>query len=268
MSFSKTSLKKVKISVAIVFYNPTKDDEKQTLENIERLNSIDSFDFSFYLIDNASPNRKLNIKLPVRIKNVYIKYLEKNKGFGAGHNSILEDINSDFHIIMNPDIDIEDLDGFIKAIYYMQGHKNIVMLSPLVRNETDGNIQYLNRKIPTVFDLFIRFLGPNFFSKRQASFTKKANGYNHIQLAENATGSFMMIRTYALKKIQGFDTSYFMYFEDTDLTRRISIEGKVIFFPYLTVIHGWRRENHTLRGLKPMIISMVKYFNKWGWKWI
>ena len=59
-----------------------------------------------------------------------------------------------------------------------------------------------------------------------------------------------------------------MYFEDTDLTRRISDEGEVIFFPYLTVIHGWRRDNHTLKGLKPMIISMVKYFNKWGWKWI
>lgn len=149
MSFSKTGLRKVKISVAIVFYNPTKDDEKQTLENIERLNSIDSFDFSFYLIDNASPDRKPNIKLPVQIKNVYIKHLEKNKGFGAGHNSILADIDSDFHIIMNPDININDIAGFIKAINYIQINRDVVMLSPLVRNESDGKIQYLNRKEPT-----------------------------------------------------------------------------------------------------------------------
>lgn len=265
MSFSKTGLRKVKISVAIVFYNPTKDDEKQTLENIERLNSIDSFDFSFYLIDNASPDRKPNIKLPVQIKNVYIKHLEKNKGFGAGHNSILADIDSDFHIIMNPDININDIAGFIKAINYIQINRDVVMLSPLVRNESDGKIQYLNRKEPTVFDLLIRFLGPSFFPKRQAQFVKKENGYSHIQPDDNATGAFMIARTKVLKSINGFDTRFFMYFEDTDLTKRISKKGKVIFYPYFTVVHGWKRENHSIKGISFMVKSMILYFNKWGW---
>lgn len=268
MSFSKTSLKKVKISVAIVFYNPTKDDEKQTLENIERLNSIDSFDFSFYLIDNASPDRKLNIKLPVQIKNVYIEYLEKNKGFGAGHNSILENINSDFHIIMNPDVSVYDITGFIKAIDFLQTHKSIVMLSPMVRNKNNGGIQLLNRKEPTVFDLFIRFLGPTYFPKRQAAFVKKKSGYNHIQIDENATGSFMIIRTTIFKSIDGFDERFFMYFEDTDLTKRVSQKGMVVFYPYFTIIHAWKRDNHSAKGIKFMLKSMVLYFNKWGWRWI
>lgn len=57
-----------------------------------------------------------------------------------------------------------------------------------------------------------------------------------------------------------------MYFEDTDLTKRMAEEGKVIFFPYFTIVHGWKRDNHTLKGLRPMILSMIKYFNKWGWK--
>ena len=268
MVLSENKLKKISISISIVFYNSSEKDVKKVLSTLKKLNSLSEFTFSFFLIDNAStPELHLDLE-NLQMHNVYIKRLEVNNGFGAGHNAVLGDLNSDFHIIMNPDIDIEDLDGFVKAVSYMQEHKNIVMLSPLVRNETDGDIQYLNRKMPTVFDLFIRFLGPNIFPKRQASFTKKQNGYDHIQQAENATGSFMIIRTYNLKKVQGFDTSYFMYFEDTDLTRRISDEGEVIFFPDLTVIHGWRRDNHTLKGLKPMIISMVKYFNKWGWKWI
>ena len=223
----------IKISVSIVFYNSTEIDIKRVFQNMS---------------------------------NVHVKYLQRNDGFGAGHNSVLKDLDSDYHIIMNPDVSLNDTDGLIKAINYMNSHSDVVLLSPLVRNENDNQIQYLNRMEPTVFDLLIRFLGPNFFSKRQSKFVKKLGGYDHIQLEENATGSFMLTKTIELKKINGFDTRFFMYFEDTDLTKRMAEEGKVIFFPYFTIVHGWKRDNHTLKGLRPMILSMIKYFNKWGWK--
>lgn len=260
---------KLKISVAIVFYNPNPKDVEQALSNIQRLCAIDSFDFSFYLIDNASPKQDLASLLPRKLGNkIFFKKLNKNNGFGSGHNSIIHTIDSDFHIVMNPDIDIQDVDGFTRAINYMEHNKDVVLLSPLVRNKNDGEIQLLNRKEPTVFDLFIRFLGPRFFANRQADFEKKGYGYDHIQIDENATGSFMVLRTKDFKYINGFDSKFFMYFEDTDLTKRISERGKVIFYPYLTVVHGWKRENHTIKGLIPMVKSMITYFNKWGWKWI
>lgn len=240
---------RLRISVAIVFYNPTKDDVVQTLVNIKKLSSIKKYNFSFYLIDNASPERKLKMLLPSTLNNnIYISVLKENKGFGSGHNSVLNEINSDLHIVMNPDIAINDVSGFIRAVNFMNIHKEIVLLSPLVRNRSNGHIQFLNRKEPTVFDLFIRFMGSNFFPKRQAEFVKKKHGYDHVQIDENATGSFMMIRTKAFKFIHGFDSKFFMYFEDTDLTKRISEIGQVIFYPYLTVIHGWKRDNHTLKS--------------------
>lgn len=260
-------LRDIKISVAIVFYNPTLEDVKQTLSNIKRLNSIKNFSFSFYLIDNASPNQELETLLPNDLEdNIYSKVLDNNNGFGSGNNSILDDINSDYHIIMNPDIEVKDLVGFIKAIGFMEKHNEVVLLSPMVRNKDNNEIQFLNRKKPTVFDLFIRFMGPKCFPKRQRLFEKRKNGYDHIQIDENATGSFMLVRTNKLQEVRGFDPEYFMYFEDTDLTRRLSQKGKVIFFPYFEVKHGWKRENHTLKGIIPMLKSMVVYFNKWGWK--
>lgn len=266
---SKIGAEKIKVSVGIVFYNPTSENIRQTFFNIKQLSSINSFDFSFYLIDNASTDRILQEMIPQKLdENVHCIKLGKNKGFGYGHNSIINKLNSDYHIIMNPDIELKDMNGFVKAINYMQQHNNIVLLSPLVRNQSDGKVQLLNRKEPTVFDLFIRFLGPNVFPKRQSDFVKSKHGYDHIQANENATGSFMMVRTIIFKKIGGFDTNFFMYFEDTDLTKRISAKGKVIFFPYLTVMHGWKRDNHSIRGIASMIKSMIVYFNKWGWRWI
>lgn len=266
---SKLGLRKIKISVAVVFYNPSKEDVNRTLNNIKLLSSIGLYDFSFYLIDNASPKQSLRSLLPKTLDNsIHYKLLKKNDGFGTGHNSIINFIDSNFHIVMNPDIEIRDISGFVKAINYMESNKEVVLLSPLVKNKSNGNIQMLNRKEPTVFDLFIRFIGPNFFKKRQAEFVKREHGYDHIQIDENATGAFMLIKTSSFKKVGGFDTKFFMYFEDTDLTKRLMKKGKIIFFPYFVVMHGWKRENHTLKGIEPMLKSMFMYFNKWGWKWI
>ena len=42
---------KNKISVAVVFYNPTRAELQQTKCNIEKLMTLTTYQFSFYLID-------------------------------------------------------------------------------------------------------------------------------------------------------------------------------------------------------------------------
>lgn len=267
MQKSNTYLKK-RVSVAVVFYNPTREELRQTNCNIEKLMSLTDFQFDFYLIDNGSTTRKLDRAVFAKVQDtVTFIELKRNKGFGNGHNTILSQLNSQYHVVMNPDIKLDDLEGFTNALNYLDQHKQVVLLSPLVRDEETGQIQYLNRKLPTVFDLFIRFLGPRVCPQRQQQFTKRADGYDHLQTEENATGSFMVLRTAAFKQIHGFDPRFFMYFEDTDLTVRLSKIGQVIIYPSFEVYHGWQRANHSLKGVFPMIHSMVKYFNKWGWKW-
>ncbi|MGM9892166.1 glycosyltransferase [Limosilactobacillus sp.] len=259
---------KKRISVAVVFYNPTREELQQTKQNIKKLMSLTAFQFSFYLIDNGSSTRKIDRAFFDDLSNI-ITFIEteENRGFGKGHNTVLSQLDSCYHVVMNPDIKLKDLTGFMDAISYLDQHEEVVLLSPLVRDKETGKVQYLNRKLPTVFDLLIRFLGPRAFPQRQRQFTKQLDGYDHIQVEENATGSFMLLRTATFKEVGGFDPRFFMYFEDTDLTVRLSKIGKVIIYPSFMVYHGWRRANHSIRGVFPMIKSMVQYFNKWGWKW-
>ncbi|MEY8441476.1 glycosyltransferase [Lactobacillaceae bacterium 24-114] len=257
-----------KVSVSVVFYNPAKEELHQTKYNIQKLMALNNFQFEFYLIDNGSPLRKIDEEIFNDIQDtVTIIKLEENCGFGKGHNTVLSKLSSQYHIVMNPDIRFNDLEGFQKAINYLDSHREAVLISPLVRDAKTGHIQYLNRKLPTVFDLLIRFMGPHVFPKRQKQFTKYSSGYDHIQIEENATGSFMLVRTQVFKQVHGFDPRFFMYFEDTDLSVRLAKEGKLIMFPSLTVYHGWRRANHSFKGMFPMLQSMAKYFNKWGWQW-
>lgn len=266
---NSTHNSQVNISVAVVFYNADNEELQLTKENIHKLLSLSDFNFQFYLIDNGSPVKKINKKIFQNIDSSCIHFMDlpKNVGFGQGHNSILPCLNSNYHLIMNPDIHLNNMSGFREAIAYLEQNKQVVLLSPLVRNSNTGEIQYLNRNLPTVFDLAIRFLGDWAFPKRQERFTRSSYGYDHVQAEDNATGSFMILRTPAFKKVHGFDPRFFMYFEDTDLTVRLNRIGKVVIYPKLTVYHGWQRANHSIKGISPMLKSMVKYFNKWGWQW-
>lgn len=57
-----------------------------------------------------------------------------------------------------------------------------------------------------------------------------------------------------------------MYFEDTDLIRRMYRVSKTVFYPYVTIIHAHKAEHRTNKTLlKISIESAIKYFNKYGW---
>ena len=87
---------------------------------------------------------------------------------------------------------------------------------------------------------------------------------------EFATGCFMFIRTSVFQKLEGFDPRFFLYQEDSDLSRRI-LEmnlGSIVYHPDMVVTHRWARENtRTLRGCMRQVRSIFKYFLKWGISW-
>lgn len=166
------------ISVATVFYNHSEDEIASVVEQAKKIAHF--YDVTLYLIDNYSESIETQQAVKKFAQNesgflVISVCLEKNEGFAIGNNSILNQLNSDYHVIMNPDVVIPDPNGFKSAIEYMDANPEVGMLMPLIKGE-DGKIQYLNRREPTIFDLGIRFLGPNFFKKRQEAFVKKMTG--------------------------------------------------------------------------------------------
>ena len=87
---------------------------------------------------------------------------------------------------------------------------------------------------------------------------------------EFATGCFLLIRTDVFRKLNGFDSRFFLYQEDSDLSRRVLNErhGSIVYHPDMCVTHSWARENtRTFRGRMRQIRSVVKYFAKWGISW-
>lgn len=57
-----------------------------------------------------------------------------------------------------------------------------------------------------------------------------------------------------------------MYAEDLDLCRRIGNVSKTIFYPHVFVYHSYEKGSYkNFKLLIYHIISIIKYFNKWGW---
>jgi N-acetylglucosaminyl-diphospho-decaprenol L-rhamnosyltransferase len=54
---------------------------------------------------------------------------------------------------------------------------------------------------------------------------------------EQASGVALVVRADALRRIGGFDPGYFLYFDDTDLCRRLGREGAIDLLPSATVTH-------------------------------
>ena len=197
----------------------------------------------------------------------------KRAGYGENHNINLERAQGRYFVIMNSDM-LVDKDILINLITFIDKHEDIGVVSPNILNE-DGTVQGLNKRYPTITDLFIRRFIPRYFSefpivrKRLDYYEMRDIGYDHIYDVPCLSGSFMFCRTDLLRKLRGFDPKYFLYFEDFDLCRRVQKTHRTVYNPCASVIHFWKRGAHFNWVFTYYFIrSAFLYFNRWGYKFI
>ncbi|WP_250534518.1 glycosyltransferase family 2 protein [Caballeronia sp. AZ10_KS36] len=196
-----------------------------------------------------------------------------NVGYGRGHNLAIERASSRYHLILNPDIEL-DADALTHALTFMDAHPEVGLLSPQII-EDDGSRQYLCRRYPTVFDLFIRGFLPR---SMRAPFKARLARYEMRDVIGDkdivwdppiVSGCFMLFRTEVLKKLGGFDPRYFLYFEDYDLSLRTHDVARVAYVPSVRVLHhGGDAAGKGWTHIKLFIASAYKFFSRFGWKWL
>jgi GT2 family glycosyltransferase len=255
-----------RLNISIVLYHNREEQIKKAIESV--LNT--DLNITLYLVDNSSTNslRELE-RIDKRI--VYI-FNNSNLGFGKAHNIALKksiEKNIPYHLVLNPDVYFEK--GVLEELYdFMENNKDVGLVMPKVLYP-NGNIQYLCKLLPTPLDLFgRRFLnfGPfkKIVEKRNEVYELRFTGYDKIMEVPYLSGCFMFIRVEVLKKVGLFDERFFMYLEDTDLSRRIHKVAKTVYYPYVHIYHGYGKGSYkSLKLLYYHIKSAIKYFNKYGW---
>lgn len=253
----------MKFSASIVLYKSDFNEIKKLANDIFKYQE----EITLFLVDN-SPENQLETLSQLH-QNIQYIHLADNPGFGSGHNKAIEkafDINSNYHFVVNPDILIEE-DVFTPMIQYMEENGKVGMMMPQILNE-DGTVQNLPKLLPSPFSIILRkFKKPdtyykNFINEYELRYVKKDLIYNVPILS----GCFTLLRMDTVKEIGMYDDRFFMYFEDWDLSRRINQKYKTIYFPKVSVIHGYESgANKNSRLFKIFVNSAISYFNKWGW---
>lgn len=250
----------IKVSIGIVTYNNADKIEK-LLESVYAYTTGVSFEI--YIVDNNSSDRTIEI-VKNKYPDVIIINMDKNLGFGAGHNQLLKKVESDYHLILNPDIRLSE-DTISILAEYLENNIDVAMVTPKILNE-DGTEQHLPKKKPQFKYMLAGRLADKskHFSKIRDKYTRKNEDLSQTTEIDFATGCFLLLRTEVFRKIEGFDDMFFMYLEDADLTLRVKKSGKVVFNPHTYVVHSWERTSaKSLKYLFIHISSMRKFMKKW-----
>ena len=157
-------------------------------------------------------------------------------GFGENHNQAFRMASGHLFAVVNPDIRISK-SPFARLAMAAKapgvGASAPVVLSP------GGAIEDNVRQFPTVGRLAVRVL-----LKRRLPhyrYTPDAN-----MPVDWAAGMFIVFNREAFKSIGGFDTHFFMYFEDADICRRLWDSGySVLLVPGAEVVHDAQRNSHS-----------------------
>ncbi|MDD4333248.1 MAG: glycosyltransferase family 2 protein [Patescibacteria group bacterium] len=221
------------------------------------------------VVDNASFD---GIAEELKIKFPEVKFIqsEKNLGMGGGNNLGIAKANGEFILILNPDIILER-DSIKNLYHFLKNRSEIGLAAPKLLNP-DGSLQYsCFREYKFFTPIFRRtFLG-KYAQKHLNNFLMLDFSHNEPREVDWVMGSCILFKKEILSKIGGgFDRRYFMYFEDTDLCRRIRKNNlKVVYYPQSQVVHDHARESakhnwfvaiFTNKLAREHIKSFIKYF--------
>lgn len=257
---------KHKINASVVLYNTGVEDLQNLFSSFKNTSSINTL----FVVDNSPTDKlyKIVISLTEHF-NIHYIHLPENPGFGAGHNEAFKrsiEQKVDFHAVINPDVTFTD-DVFSPIVDYIISNHEVGMIMPQILNE-DGTRQNLPKLLPSPYSVLLRKL-----RRPRKVYEKFINTYELRFVGENITyqapilsGCFTVFRISALQEVGLYDDRFFMYFEDWDMSRRMHKKFKTIYFPKISIIHGYESGANKNRKLFVIFVkSCIKYFNKWGW---
>ncbi|MEN9946158.1 MAG: hypothetical protein RLZZ293_544, partial [Pseudomonadota bacterium] len=229
------------INISIVLY---KNKPNQVIDLIQDILSSKDIKLNhIYLIDH-SPTNDLNQLSQIASQVIYY-FNPSNLGYGAGHNlAIKHSINNliDFHLVVNPDIRFNQ-QVLAELIQFMLNKPQVGLVMPKVYYP-DGRLQALCKLLPTPWQIIARrCLSQQRLDQLNYQYTLQASAYNQIMQVPYLSGSFMLFRVVDLAIIGGFDERFFMYFEDTDISRRFYQQQKAWFYPHVSIIHEHNQQS-------------------------
>ena len=224
------SISRQNLSIIIVTY-------KSEMVIHDCIKSIEK-DMKIIVVEN-SDNSQFKEELENKYENVSCVLTSKNLGMGAGNNIGIKKAKTDFVLILNPDVILEE-STINELIVASRKITNFAILAPISTDTNHPNYRLLkNKKTWTKDETLFKVKSVDGFAML----------FNKKKLDKVITNNY-------------FDENFFMYLENDDLCKRIRKINEDIF-----IVSNSKIKHLGGKGVNEKYKSEVELSRNWHWIW-
>lgn len=248
------------LSIIIVNYH-VKEELLRCLQSI--LSSKTKTSYEIIVVDNdetkyIQPELKKKFPQVVYIPNV-------NKGFGQGNNVGAKHATGDYLFFLNPDTEISprSVDALIA---FLKKDKQIGIVAPLLLGKDKKPYQQGTLELNPLRGMVALSILNKIFPNNPVSKKYFLNDWDRKSVKEVGVvpGTALMMKKSLFEKVGGFDETFFLYFEEFDLCKRIKALGlRLYIIPEARAFHHWGASTKTRTDINKIFLkSRFYYFKK------
>ena len=183
--------------------------------------------------DNGSTDDSLKV-LREEFPGVKTIVLDQNYGFAEGYNRAINQIDSEYVVLLNSDVEVTD--GWLDTMLdYMDTHPEVAAVQPKIRSWLHKD----HFEHAGAAGGYLNILGYPYCRGRVLFHVEQDKGqYDTTAEIDWTTGACMCVRTRVYKESGGLDAAFFAHMEEIDLCWRMRNKGwKLACVPQSVVYH-------------------------------
>lgn len=240
-------------------------------------------DVEIVVADNGSTDASLDY---LHTQPVRIIQLDHNYGFAEGYNRAIEQVDADYTVLLNSDVEVTP-NWLSSMLTYMDTHPETLAAQPKVLSWHSKQL-YDKGQIPAVtFEHagaaggMMDVLGYPYCRGRLMSHLQEDHGqYDTVEPIFWATGACLFVRTQVYKALGGLDPLFFAHQEEIDLCWRLHIayySSRIAYLPQATVYHvggatlGYESPRKTFLNFRNNLLMLRKNLpasHRWWIMWL
>lgn len=250
------------LSIIIVSWN-VKNLLKKCLQSI--YDQTTGLDFEIIVIDNASADGSAQMVLE-KFPRVDLIASTENLGFAKANNLGLEQAQGNFVCFMNPDMEL--VENSFKTMHDLMVNNKKTGLATCQLVYPDLERQNNIKNNPGLCDQVLILLKLHHLIKPGCLKRYLAKDFDYFkeQKVEQIMGAFVFADDDFFRQIGGWDTDYWLWWEDVDLCKRVQDAGyDIIYTPKTKIIHHEGKsfaQQASLAKQKRFNRGMCIYFKK------
>lgn len=216
------------IAVILINYNSS----EHTINCIKSViaHTPENLNYQIIITDNCSAKKDFdNLKkecAALEIQHLTVVRSRINTGFGAGNMMGVQYANAHYYAFLNNDTLFKN-DCLTILKNAVKNNSDIGIAGAQAYNRNDDFMVSLDHYASPAREI----LGRGFLEKINSNkYPKRKKHYQNPVRVNFIPGSFMFIKAADFNAVGGFDTNIFLYYEETDLCKRLASKNK---FAYL-----------------------------------